>query len=66
MALIELTRYPDRIAAELARGRLAVDGIEAALFDEGFAALGLQVLSSIRLMVDETDRAAAAESLGLA
>jgi hypothetical protein len=66
MALIELARYPDRIAAELARGRLAVDGIEAALFDEGFAALGLQVLSSIRLMVDEEDRSAAAESLGLA
>lgn len=66
MALIELARYPDRIAAELARGRLAADGIEAALFDEGFAALGLQVLSSIRLMVDEDDRRAAADSLGLA
>jgi len=66
MALVELARYPDRIAAELARGRLAADGIEAALFDEGFAALGLQVLSSIRLMVDEDDRRAAADSLGLA
>ncbi|HWW65535.1 MAG TPA: DUF2007 domain-containing protein [Sphingomonadaceae bacterium] len=66
MALVELARYPDRIAAELARGRLAADGIEAALFDEGFAALGLQVLSSIRLMVDEDDRHAAADSLGLA
>jgi hypothetical protein len=66
MALIELARYPDRIAAELARGRLAADGIDSALFDEGFAALGLQVLSSIRLMVDEDDRFAAAASLGLA
>jgi hypothetical protein len=66
MAMIELARYPDRVSAELARGRLAVDGIEAALFDEGLAALGLQVLSSIRLMVDEADRTAAAATLGLA
>lgn len=65
MALIELTRFPDRIGAELARGRLAADGIESALFDEGFAALGLQMLSSIRLMVAEGDRRAAAEALGL-
>lgn len=64
-SLVELTRFPDRIAAELARGRLAVDGIESALFDEGFAVLGLQTLSSVRLMVSERDRAIAARTLGL-
>lgn len=65
MALIELTRFPNRIAAEIARGRLAADGIDAVLFDEGFAALGLEPLSSIRLMIAEDDRRAARESLGL-
>jgi len=66
MALVELTRFPDRITAEIARSRLAADGIGAVLFDEGLAALGLQMLSSIRLMVDEGDRRAAAVSLGIA
>ena len=64
MALIELAQFPDRILGELARGRLAADGIAAELFDEGFAALGLGIMGSVRLMVDERDRAAAAEALG--
>ena len=63
MPLVELAHFPDRIQAELARGRLAADGIEAHLFDEGLAALGMGV-GSIRLMVDPRDAAAAAEALG--
>jgi len=65
MPLIELARFPNRIVAEIARGRLSADGIDAVLFDEGFAALGLEPLSSIRLMVDDDDHRAASESLGL-
>ncbi|SFS05464.1 putative signal transducing protein [Sphingomonas jatrophae] len=64
MPLVEVAEFPDRILAELARGRLAADGIEAQLFDAGLAALGLGILGSVRLMVDERDRAAAAEALG--
>ncbi|MFS0737995.1 DUF2007 domain-containing protein [Sphingomonas sp. 1P06PA] len=64
MNLVEIARFPDRILGELARGRLAADGIEAELFDEGFAALGLGVLGSVRLMVGENDAAAARHALG--
>ena len=64
MPLVEVAQFPDRILAELARGRLAADGIAAELFDEGLAALGLGILGSVRLMVDARDRAAAAEALG--
>lgn len=65
MPLIELTRFPDRILAELARGRLAADGIAAELFDEGFASLGLGVMGSVKLMVDPRDAAAARDALDL-
>lgn len=65
MALVEITRFSDRITAELARGRLAVEGIDAALFDEGLAGLGLQILGSVRLMVDEADQESAAAILGI-
>lgn len=63
--LVELTRFPNRILAELARGRLAADGIEAVLFDEGFAAIGAGPLSAVKLMVARGDRFAAADALGL-
>lgn len=65
MALIELTRFPNRITAEIARSRLAADGIASVMFDEGFAALGLEPLSSIRLMIDDADERDARDSLGL-
>ncbi|GGE86534.1 putative signal transducing protein [Sphingomonas prati] len=65
MSLIELARFPDRILGELARGRLAADGIEAELFDEGFGALGLGVMGGVRLMVAPRDVAAAGEALGI-
>lgn len=63
MPLIELTTFPDRILGELARGRLAADGIAAELFDTGFGALGLGVMGGVRLMVHERDVRAAAAAL---
>jgi hypothetical protein len=59
VALVEIESFPDRTAAELARGLLASEGIEAVLFDGGLASLGLGGLIPARLMVDEADRALA-------
>jgi hypothetical protein len=66
MSLIEIARFPDRILGELARGRLAADGIAAELFDDGFGALGLGVMGGVRLMVAPRDRAAAGDALDIA
>jgi hypothetical protein len=63
MALVEIDSFPDRIIAEIARGRLAAEGIEAVLFDGGVAGLGLGGLLPARLMVDEADKALALRSL---
>lgn len=65
MALVEIEHFPDRIAGELARGRLEVDGIGAVLFDEGFAAIGPGAMSGCRLMVDEDDYERALATLGI-
>lgn len=59
MALVELGLFHDRWAAEMARGRLAADGIDSVLFDEGLASLGLGLLTPIRLMVADSDKARA-------
>ncbi|WBO22478.1 putative signal transducing protein [Sphingomonas abietis] len=63
MALVEIETFPDRMIAEMARGRLAAEGIEAILFDGGVAGLGLGGLLPARLMVDEADEARALRSL---
>lgn len=55
MALIELAIFHDPMAAEMVRGRLAADGIEAVLFDAGLSSLGLGMMTPARLMVDEDD-----------
>ena len=55
MALVEIATFQNPIAAEVARGRLASDGIEAILFGGGLASLGLGSMSPARLMVDEKD-----------
>jgi len=65
MPMIELTRFPDRILGELARGRLAADGIASELFDDGFGELGIGIMGGVRLMVAERDLRPAAEALGL-
>jgi hypothetical protein len=59
MALVELALFQNPIAAEVARGRLASEGIETVLFGGGLASLGLGSMSPARLMVDERDLAAA-------
>ena len=53
--------FQNPIAAEVARGRLASEGIETVLFGGGVASLGLGSMTPARLMVDESDfRTAAA------
>ena len=64
MALVELASFPDTFAAEIARGRLASEGIESVLFDTGLSSLGLGSISPVRLMVDDDDRAEAERALG--
>ncbi|MDP8994296.1 MAG: DUF2007 domain-containing protein [Pseudomonadota bacterium] len=59
MALVELASFPDRMVAEMARGRLAAEGIETYLFDAGLSSLGIGSLAPARLMVEEAERAAA-------
>jgi hypothetical protein len=56
MALVEIASFYDIASAAMARGRLAAEGIESVLFDEGLAGLGLGMMAPARLMVDETDR----------
>ena len=63
MALVELAVFPDAIAAQIARARLASEGIEAVLFDAGLSSLGLGGIAPARLMVDESDLAEAERAL---
>ena len=59
MALVEIALFHDPLAAAMARGRLAADGIEAVLFDGGLSSLGLGMMAPARLMVEEEDFEAA-------
>jgi hypothetical protein len=59
MALVELALFQNPVAAEVARGRLASEGIETVLFGGGLASLGLGSMSPARVMVEESDLAAA-------
>ena len=59
MALVELEIFYDGMAAEMARGRLAAEGIETVLFDAGLSSLGIGTLTPVRLMVGEEDEPAA-------
>lgn len=59
MALVELALFHDPIAAEIVRGRLASEGIEAVVFDAGVGGLGIGPIAPVRLMVDDGDHAAA-------
>jgi uncharacterized heparinase superfamily protein len=59
MALVELALFQNPVAAEVARGRLASEGIETVLFGAGLASLGLGAMTPARLMVDERDLKAA-------
>ncbi|MEY4502403.1 MAG: hypothetical protein RIS52_2293 [Pseudomonadota bacterium] len=60
MALVELVRLSSRSEAEIARGRLEVDGITAFCFDTGMnTAESAAIAIPIRLMVDQDDLAEA-------
>jgi hypothetical protein len=59
VALVELATFHSPLSAEMARGRLAAEGIEAVLFDGGLSSLGLGMMAPARLMVQEEDLAAA-------
>ena len=59
MALVEIALFHDRIAAEIARGALVAQGIDAILFDAGMAGLGLGMMAPVRLMVEAADEDAA-------
>jgi hypothetical protein len=59
MALVELAVFYSPLGAAMARGRLAAEGIEAVLFDDGLSSLGLGLMAPARLMVEEADLEAA-------
>jgi hypothetical protein len=59
MALVEVALFYDSMSAGMAQARLAAEGIDTILFDQGVAGLGLGMLTPIRLMVEEEDRAEA-------
>ncbi|WP_454885976.1 putative signal transducing protein [Sphingomonas oryzagri] len=66
MALVEIETFPNAMIAEMARARLAAEGIEAVLFDGGVASIGLGGLMPARLMVPEADEALATKVLAQA
>ena len=59
MSLVVAAILFDRIAGEIARGRLEAAGIDAVLFDGGIASVIGGGVSGVRLMVDAADDAAA-------
>ena len=64
MSLVELGRY-DRNLANILVGRLESDGIPAIAFDGGASiADGSWLLIPVRVMVDESDLAAAQAIVG--
>ena len=57
MALVEAARFHNGFEADLARSRLAAEGIDSVLFDVGMSWAGAAI--PVRLMVDEDDQAEA-------
>ena len=64
MSLVELARFDNRIAAELARLNLKAEGIDAVLFDAEMNSYGWGPMMPIRLMVLDEDFADARQALG--
>jgi hypothetical protein len=54
--MIEIATFVDPTVADMARGRLAAEGIEAVLLGAGLASLGLGVIAPVRLLVEPRDR----------
>jgi hypothetical protein len=55
MALVELARFYDSLAAGAAQSRLTADGIDSHIFDMGMTLQGVGFAIPVRLMVDEDD-----------
>jgi hypothetical protein len=55
VSLVELTRFDNRIQAELARLNLEAEEISAVLFDAEMSSFGWGPMMPIRLMVLEED-----------
>jgi hypothetical protein len=55
VSLVELTRFDNRIEAELARLNLQAEGIDAVLFDAEMSSFGWGPMMPIRLMVLDDD-----------
>ena len=63
MSLVELTRFDNRIEAELARLNLEAEGIDAVLFDAEMSSFGWGPMMPIRLMVLDKDLDEARQAL---
>ena len=61
--VVELARFPTRIAADLARLKLESEGIDSVLFDAETASIGWGPMMPVRLMVLDRDRWLAAKVL---
>jgi hypothetical protein len=59
VALVELARYYDSLAAGAAQSRLSDEGIDSFIFDMGMTLQGVGFAVPVRLMVDEDDLAQA-------
>lgn len=57
--MIEIATFADSTVADMARGRLAAEGITAMLLGAGLASLGLGVIAPVRLMVELRDQSRA-------
>ena len=64
MSLVELTRFDNRIEAELARLNLEAEGIDAVLFDAEMSSFGWGPMMPIRVMVLDEDLDEARQALG--
>jgi hypothetical protein len=63
--LAELLKVHDPVLAEIMRGRLVAEGIDALLFDAGFAGLLGGAYPGVRLMVRRRDLSLARRLLDL-
>ncbi|HET9640772.1 MAG TPA: DUF2007 domain-containing protein [Allosphingosinicella sp.] len=56
MALVEVARYYDSLAAGAAQSLLSDEGIDSFIFDMGMTLQGVGFAIPVRLMIDEDDR----------
>jgi Putative prokaryotic signal transducing protein len=55
MALVEVAKFYDSLAAGAAQSRLSDEGIDSFIFDMGMTLQGVGFAIPVRLMVDEDD-----------